>query len=83
MSTAAPSISGVSSRFAWDGHDSEDGDEESYWGGGDSGGESRAGGGFGWVNAAGQEQLRDFQAPRVAMWAAVPGSKISEELYPM
>eukprot|EP00198_Chlamydomonas_reinhardtii_P011316 XP_001700653.1 predicted protein [Chlamydomonas reinhardtii] len=61
----------------------EDGDEESYWGGGDSGGESRAGGGFGWVNAAGQEQLRDFQAPRVAMWAAVPGSKISEELYPI
>ncbi|KAG2491243.1 hypothetical protein HYH03_010450 [Edaphochlamys debaryana] len=40
------------------------------------------GGGFGWMNAAGQRQLREFETPGVAMWAAVPGSRISEGLYP-
>ncbi|GIL46226.1 hypothetical protein Vafri_3260, partial [Volvox africanus] len=37
---------------------------------------------FGCKTPAGQQQLKDFQAPRVAIWPAVPGSKISDGLYP-
>lgn len=40
------------------------------------------GSGFGWTTEAGRQQIRDFEAPPVAMWSAVPGSKLSEELYP-
>jgi hypothetical protein len=52
------------------------------WGGSPGGGAGPGAGRFGCNTPAGQQQLRDFESPRVAMWAAVPGSKISEELYP-
>ncbi|GIL71490.1 hypothetical protein Vretifemale_2031 [Volvox reticuliferus] len=75
--SVAPSAASAHASFVF-GTEGESENREDDGGMKGNGGRGR----FGCKTPAGQQQLKDFQVPRAAIWAAVPGSKISDGLYP-